>query len=195
MAPSLTKALFFLSSLHSVVALPKSSVGVGFGQVSNIQPDSLTGLPSDLLDFQDVSSIGLQRHARVRKAVTSDLAVTTSDLLEIEFEDTTVLGLQQTARVRKAVSSDLAVTTSDLLEIEFEDTTVFGLQQTVSLKQRKPTLSVDFFQSDEVLDTLSLIGLQRSATLLKPSVRVSAKVSTVRRPKEASTRCANVARS
>merc|ERR1719446_1281030 len=86
--------------------MPQSSVGVGLGQVSSVQPDSLTGLTSDL-DFEGVSSMGLQRHARVRKAITSDLLDV--DLADIDFADSTVLGLQQSASLKVQRKSSASV--------------------------------------------------------------------------------------
>merc|ERR1712070_82925 len=145
------------------MGMPKSSVGVDLGHVSNIQTDSLTGLGSDL-DLQDAALFGLQRHARVRKAVTSDLL-------------------------------DM-----DLPDIDFADSTVLGLQQSSSLKvHRRSTASVESPQADEDLDSTSLIGLQRSVTVQTSERRVSsrvsaARVSSVRRPREVNTHCANVGR-
>jgi len=95
MAPSMTAMLCLLASrVDAVVALPKTSVGMGLGQVSNLQPDSLTELPADS-DFQVVSLMGLQRHALVRKAITSDF-------LDADLHEGTVLGLQQSASLRRS---------------------------------------------------------------------------------------------
>jgi len=160
----MTCALFLFSSLHSVVAMPTSSVGVGFGQVSNIQPDSLTGIPSDL-DLQDAALFGLQRHARVRKAVTSDLL---DDLADIDFADSTVLGLQQSVRVKVHRKPTADVESLQADEDEDEDSTsLIGLQRSVTVQKSSRRVS------------------SRSSRVS------SARVSSGRMP----THCANVARS
>merc|ERR1711871_1776368 len=110
MAPSLTRALFLFSCFHSVVATPKS----GLGQVSNIQPD---------LDFPDVSSMGLQRHAWVRKAVTSDLLDV--DSADTDFADSTLLGLQQSANLKGQRKS-----TADE---DMHSTSLLGLQRSAKV--------------------------------------------------------------
>jgi len=106
MAPSMTTALILLSShIQAVVALPESSVNIGVGQVSIVQPDSLTALIADL-DFQDVSSMGLQRRTLVKKAVISEVFENFSmDDQTVDYAAATVLGLQQFSSLKVQLKS------------------------------------------------------------------------------------------
>jgi len=179
----MTAALFLLASrFHAVMAFPKSNV---VGEVSNYQPDIAFALASNF-DFQDVSSMGLQRKVVVRRAVVAE------DFAEESLD----MGLQRNFAVRKAVVAD------ESLETEFADTAVLGLQQslTVNIRSRSTAKVEEVLQIDEDMDALdaivledsdevtsSLFGLQRSSTVQQrsqpvqvPSMRVSSRAPTSR---------------
>lgn len=175
MAPSMTTALILLSShIQAVVALPESSVNIGVGQVSIVQPDSLTALIADL-DFQDVSSMGLQRRTLVKKAVISEVFENFSmDDQTVDYAAATVLGLQQFSSLKvqlKSTEQEEILQADDMLDSVSAST--LGLQSKAVWLE-----SCDDFDS-------SLLGLQRTV------VRVSSKVATVRPPAVRKVYCAD----
>lgn len=188
MAPSMTTALFFLSShMHAVVALSKTSATIGVGQVSIVQPDSLLedfSMDDVIAAFVDGTVLGLQQSASLKVQRKSTASVSMDDMTA-EFADATALGLQQFARLKTLRTSTASVPEIIMEEILQVDDMFDTQSASVLGLQREAVWREDCSNIDS-----SLFGLQRSLTLQKPVVRLSSKVATVRPPVMRKMHCA-----